>query len=142
MKHEKMKVHGLLLDVKSNPGKLREVDVDEGDLDEFYKILDCRLIDIVTYKIGGRAFDIVCDDEGALMESPIVSAISKRGVPMLVGNLFICNHYRDHLTSLSEADIDHILSCLTIVSGVKRQKDGSRIGDIHVHNVLTDVEYM
>lgn len=38
----------------------------EGGLDEWYRLLRCDLIDIVSRQIGGRYFDIICDDEGLL----------------------------------------------------------------------------
>ena len=42
----------------------------EKSLDSYYKTLDCSCIDIVTRKIGGRRFDIICDDEGLYKDDP------------------------------------------------------------------------
>ena len=48
----------LLLDVKNE--KVETVDI-EPTLDEYYRLLDCRCIDIPSRIIGGRVFDIICD---------------------------------------------------------------------------------
>ena len=132
-----MKVKGLLIDVKNNPGKVREVEVEEGNLEELYSILDCRIIDIVQRKIGEKVFDIVCDDEGALVENPIVSAIGKDCRVMLVGNLFICNHYKEHLTSLSDDDAAYIVGKTMVASYAKPTE---RV--FHTNPILTDVGYV
>ncbi len=36
----------------------------EGGLAEWYRLIKCDLIDIVSRKIGGRYYDIIVDDEG------------------------------------------------------------------------------
>lgn len=59
----------------------------ESDLEFFYKNIECDCIDIVARKVGGKVFEIVCDDEGLLKESPRPSAISKNNEVELVGNL-------------------------------------------------------
>lgn len=35
-----------------------------GGLQEWYRLIKCDLIDIVSRKIGGRYYDIIVDDEG------------------------------------------------------------------------------
>lgn len=103
-----MEVLGILVDVESEMPLVSLKKIDES-LDSLYNILNCGTIDIVARKIGGKYFDIVCDDEGLFKEHPKVSAIDKNNQPMLVGNLFICNHDSNgHLASLSENDIDMI----------------------------------
>ena len=132
-----MKVRGLLIDVKSNPGKVKKFEIEEENLQEFYDALDCHTIDIVQRKIGDRIFDIVCDDEGALCESPIVSAIGKDCRVMLVGNLFVCNHYKEHLTSLSDDDAAYIVGKTMVASYAKPTE---RV--FHTNPILTDVSYV
>jgi len=62
------------------------------NLDGYYKMLDCRLIDVVSCKIGNKYYDIVHDDEGLYADNALVSAVDGSGQPMLVGKLLICNH--------------------------------------------------
>ena len=128
-----MKVRGLLLDVETRPGRIKEIEIEEENLSEFYSALNCGTIDIVTRKIGGRVFDIVCDDEGLFKEHPYVSAIANDGRYMLVGNLFICNHYKAHLTSLSEADVDYIMKNIMIVGATTHS---------HSYPALINVSYV
>ena len=113
-----MKVLGILIDVSGERGRVCELEIEEGDdsLEPFYKALNCSTIDITQRSIGGRVFDIVCDDEGLLVENPRPSAVRQDGKIMLVGNLFICNHYKEHLASLSKEDCKFILQNVGVVS--------------------------
>lgn len=85
-----MKKRMLLIDVKND--RVSPVVIEsENALEQYYKLLDCDLIDITERKIGGKYYDIICDDEGLLKDNAIPSAIDKDQKPMLVGNLLICN---------------------------------------------------
>ena len=77
----------LLLDVYNNELKV----VDANGLDDYYKFIDCECIDIVRRKIGDVMVEIVCDDEGLLVNNPKVSAIDVDGSPALFGNLLIAS---------------------------------------------------
>lgn len=86
------------------------------ELDDYYKHLECRCMDVAVRKIGDTYFDIWVDDEGLLVDSPKVSAIRQTDSgfePMLAGNLLIAHHDDvGNTTSISfeEANmiIDHI----------------------------------
>lgn len=95
-----------LLDAENR--KTRTVDINDADhLTDYYKYLNCRVIDIACRKIGGKYFDIVTDDEGLLKEPRIVSALDPDGQPALVGNLLFCNYNPEtgEEVSLTDADI-------------------------------------
>lgn len=79
-------------------------------LEDYYKLIRCHTIDIVTRKIGRKWYDIICDDEGLLTEDPLISAIDNLGRVMLVGSLIICGLADDEgeLTDLSTNDIKYI----------------------------------
>lgn len=79
-------------------------------LEEFYHILDCDTIDITYRAIGGRVYDIVCDDEGALKEGRVPSAIDSDKRIILYGNLFIVrgNEETGELESLTDEDVENI----------------------------------
>ena len=96
----------LLLDTV---GKTTTVVNPEG-LEDYYKMINCRCIDIVTRKIGRKWYDIICDDEGTFVEDPLISAIDNLGRAMLVGNLIICGLANDEgeLTDLDANDILYI----------------------------------
>lgn len=98
-----MKTRMLLIDVKNCD--VREVHAD--GLEDYYELLDCECVDIVTRRIGNKLYDIICDDEGLLVENPIISAVDKDFQPMLVGNLLIAGlaDEEGHLTSLTDRDI-------------------------------------
>ena len=89
----------------------------EGGLDEWYRLLRCDLIDIVSRQIGGRYFDIICDDEGLLRGGAKVTALTPQQEPLLVGNLVICNYDREGgEASLTDEDIELILQNIVIVT--------------------------
>lgn len=98
----------------------------KGELEEYYKLLGVSCIDIVSRKIGGKYYDIICDDEALLKENPICSMIDKSGNPMLFGNLFICSHNEEgEEISLDSGDISRILHQLKRVIAVT--KDSMKI---------------
>jgi len=84
--------------------------VNVNDLEDYYKLIGCRVIDIVSRKIGKKWYDIIVDDEGLLKEDPIISAIDDYGRVMLVGSLIICGlaDMEGELTDLSDNDVKYI----------------------------------
>lgn len=78
---------GFYIDPVTNTAEPREI-VD--NLDNFYELLACDTIDITTRCVQGVRFDVVCDDNGLLVEKPIPSALFPDGHVALVGRLFLC----------------------------------------------------
>ena len=96
----------VLLNVYEDFAKVVEV---EDKLEDFYKNLDCDCIDIVQRKIGGKWFDVMCDDEGLYRSDQKISAINDMGQPMLVGNLMFFKHDEAGNTiGLEAEEIEHI----------------------------------
>ena len=119
-----MEVKGLLIDVISEPGNIRHIDLEDKDLlNQLYRVLKCNIIDAVTRKVGDRTFTIICDDEGLLKDRPIPSALSPQGQVMLVGNLFVCNTYKGKMTSLSDGDIEYLGNKIGAVCIATREGD-------------------
>ena len=104
----------LVLDTETASLDTREI---EDDLDTFYSIIGCDCIDIPVRKIGGKYYDIICDDEGLLKSDTIVSAINENTwETMLVGNLIICNHDDEgNMVGLTDEDIEKIRQHTTTV---------------------------
>ena len=84
--------------------------VNPEDLKDYYELIGCRVVDIVTRKIGRKFYEIICDDEGTFVDDPLISAIDDLGRVMLVGNLIICGKVNSEgdLTDLSSNDIRYI----------------------------------
>jgi len=84
--------------------------VDVNTLDDYYKLIGCDCIDIVTRKIGRKIYDIIIDDEGLLKDDPLISAIDDLGRVMLVGSLIVCGLADDEgePTDLKPADVAYI----------------------------------
>lgn len=96
----------LLVDVKNCVVK----PVDVNGLNDYYDLIGCRCIDIVNRQIGKRRFEIICDDEGLLVDKPIMSAVSYMGEPMLMGNLLIAGGevIDGDLTPITDVEIEYI----------------------------------
>ena len=96
----------LLIDVQNNEVKV----VEANGLEDYYKYIGCRTIDIVRRKIGELTVEIVCDDEGTFAEHPKVSAVDVIGQPCLFGNLLVAGGevIDGELTELTEDEIEHI----------------------------------
>lgn len=113
------KIKGVLIDPD---GGATIVELDK-KLDAYYKTLDCRCIDIVRRTIGGRMFDIICDDESLLVDEPCPSAISLLGEVMMCGKLFVVQFDgKDDVQSLSDEEIAHVLSNVVKLRMRKRSK--------------------
>lgn len=91
------------------------------ELDAFYKVLGCSCIDITVRRIGTANFEIICDDEGLLVESPRISAINNLGRPQLVGNLLIVGRggAEGNLTSLTNEEANYILGKVQLLTTQK-----------------------
>ena len=97
---------GLLLDLNNNETKV----IEANSLQDYYDLIGCNLIEIVSRKIGRKRFDVICDEEGTFAAEPKISAIDNLGTPMFVGNLIICGQADEEgkLTDLSSRDINYI----------------------------------
>ena len=91
-------------------------DNQEKRLEQYYKLLDCSLIDITNQKIGDKYYDIIFDDE--FMDNPkkIPSAATATGNPVLFGSLLICNYDYEiddgNESGLTRSDIINIINNL------------------------------
>ena len=105
----------LMLDVVNKDVKM----VEANGLDDYYKIIGCRTINIIHRRIGDVEVEIVLDDEGALVEHPKVSAIDIDGTPMLYGNLLVASgRVTDdgELTELTEEELDEIKENVAMIT--------------------------
>ncbi len=88
------------------------------DLRDFYRLIGCGCIDIVTRKVydAKKPFAIILDDEGLLHGDPVTSAVTfherqNRLVERLVGNLLIVKDGEEgELASLDESEVKAILA--------------------------------
>lgn len=129
---ESQKIRGVLVDTVK--GFTSPCEIDRG-LEHYYEILNCRCIDIVRRTIAGKSFEIICDDEGALVDNPTPSAISPFGAVMLYGNLFIVKHDgKEDVESLTDDEIRHVLH--NVCRFFHRTDDG-----VKVYAAISNVGY-
>ena len=103
-----------LLDVMNNKTQL----VNCNGLDDYYKYIGCKHIDIVQRTIGDVPVNIICDDEALLNATPKVSAVDTTGAPALVGNLLVAGGQviSGELTELTEEEIKYIMFNTALVT--------------------------
>ena len=92
----------------------------EPSLQNYYKLLNCDCIDIVNIAIGGKKFDVICDNEALLKQPPLsFSVISSEGYPMVAGNILVCNSEDGYETDLTGVDVMKLLPaiCWTMQNG-------------------------
>jgi len=108
----------LTLFLVSIEDKKAEKVVIDHSLQSFYDTIHCvnDTIDIVSRQIGGKYFDIICDDDGLAKDPHHCSALDKKGNPMLVGSFLVANHDSAGDTrSLTDEDIALIRKSVQIV---------------------------
>lgn len=99
-------ITGVLLDAYEKRAARTEI---PDELSAYYRALNCSCIDIVSRRIGGKRFDIVCDDEGLFKEDCRISAFDRDWQPMLCGSLFVCKSHEGELVGLTDEEITHVL---------------------------------
>lgn len=119
------KITGILIDVQKQTIARRMIECDNDSNQAFYELLNCRTISCPTRMIEGVKVIVVCDDEGLLKDDPIpaiigISSETGRIVDIIAGSVFLCKFDGvDDITSLSEKEIERILSAVHVVSDGK-----------------------
>jgi len=85
----------------------------EPTLSEYYRLIGCTCIDMVTRELKDEVYDIILDDEGLLKEKPLISSVDSEGNPMTVGNLLFtrCNDEGEEV-GITDDDIKNIISSI------------------------------
>lgn len=90
----------------------------ENVLEEMYKIIGCDLVEIVQIKVGGKYFDVYCDEEFLLKEKP-VPTLFLSNEQVLCGNLiFTTCDEEGKLGGVTAEDIDKLIDFI-LVQAVK-----------------------
>ena len=101
---------GLLIDVKKDCVKLIEVtnryscSVWIGCKEEY--------IEIISRKIEGKKYKVVCDNKALLRDNPIISALNENLHTMLMGNLIILADEDGGDASLKVDDLLDLKDCI------------------------------
>lgn len=93
-------------------------EVQANGLEDYYKLMEVDIIDIVTREIGGKFYDVICDDEGLLKENPIPTMFDDEKQPMIFGNIIIAGlaDGEGNMTDLTDEDIVRICGSLAVVT--------------------------
>lgn len=97
---------GILIDEKG----AKVVDI-KHTLESLHATIKCQTFDIATRLIGNKPFDIFLDDEGLLIDNPIINGFCIDAEEVLAGNLLVLNSNEEGETiGLTNEQINHILS--------------------------------
>ena len=111
----KVKVLTLEVDhkIKAIVPHVRFIDSDK-TLEEMYRLIGCDLIDIAQVEVGGKFFDVYCDDEFFLKEK-LVPTLFLEDENVLCGNLVFTVCDKDgKLKDISEENIDKLINFILI----------------------------
>ena len=129
------KITAVLVDVYGT-GRIKKIRI-RSELEDYYRVLKCRTVDMPTRWIGGKPFTFICDDEGLFVDGCKVSALDSDDEPALVGNLLIVAYDGgEDVRGLTDEEVRHVM-----------QHRGGRgrmapSGGIEIWEVLKDVEYV
>lgn len=106
-------------------------------LQEYYRLLECELIEYAHRTVFGQEVCIVCDEEGLFDGTNVASAVNNDGKIMFVGNILVigAENENGHDTGLSDEIADIVLRNVATV-GMVGKKD-----ELQVIKVLTNVGY-
>lgn len=98
----------VLLDCKKQEAHAIEI---KDNLESYYNLVGTDIIDVVTRKINGKAYDVICDEEGLFKHDCVISAINAQGRFQLVNSLVIvgCSDSEGCETSLKDEDVNAIM---------------------------------
>lgn len=115
----------ILLDTEKKQPQVIET---EGGLEEWYRLLRVRLIDIQSLHLNGVYYDFIADEEGLFHERAKPTVLDHTNAPLIVGNVIICrcNEETGEEIGLTDADISELLKH---VIGVKEKpkEDGKEV---------------
>ena len=103
-----------ILTIETNPEKtrleshIRTID-DMDKLNEYYRYLDCRCIDMAMIDVDGHSYDVVCDDE-AMLRQPLIPSLYISEEQVFFGNLaFVKNDEEGGSVGLDREDMIRLL---------------------------------
>ena len=96
------------VDRETNKAQIVETN---GGLEDMYRMCHCRCIDITVVSIKHMPFNVVVDDEGLLVDKPMITVFDQFGEPMLAGSVVFFGVDKEtyELTSLDKRHLDALL---------------------------------
>ena len=83
-------------------------------LSELYRIIGCDLVELVQVEVGGKFYDVYCDEEFLLKEKP-VPTLFLSGEQVLCGNLvFTTCDEEGKLGGVKEEDIGKLIDFILV----------------------------
>lgn len=117
-----------------NTDKLQpEIIETEGGLPEWYRLIGCNFLCKVSWKIGGKYFDIIADDEGLYRNDIEATILNKDQEPLLFGNIVVCNHNNEgRKASLTDEEISLLKDQIVILkeSGAEKPRRWLAINNV------------
>lgn len=77
----------------------------KNELNEFYRLLNCKYVETHKAVIGEKTFTVICDEDARMHPGRYPSVIDSFNNPILINNVLICNSEHDDFSSLNNEDI-------------------------------------
>ena len=95
----------------------------DNDWRSITQALGCDWMEVVCRRFGGKAYTIICDEEGLLKEhnrdkiSIATGSNNDEIIEVIVGKVLICKTKGDNFQSLNKSDIELILNQKVVIFG-------------------------
>lgn len=110
----------------------------EDDVQKWYGMLRCDIVEVARRRVGGYSFDFICDEEGMFKRDLRVSVVDEYGCAMIVGACLLLTEEEGSdgevkFDGLSEDEIKVLHDHIGIVE--VEMRDGRRRSNIAIVGV-------
>ncbi len=115
----------------------------DNDLQTWYKLIDCRCIDIVEF----AGFDLICDDEALLYgeHKPTVLRYDNEDnlISSIYGTVVICRNSDEELDSLTVSDIEWLIDNIMVLNlDINEDERYAMVDTYRYRNFIQDMDMM
>ena len=103
----------LLKKGESDPNSFATLVDIEGKLEDFYRLLDCSCIEMPSRLVGGKWFDIVCDEEGLFVSGNIPTCVNTSFEESIFGNTLLVHNNHGKTVGVTQEDFDLVKRNIT-----------------------------
>lgn len=102
------------IDTENRQARIVEVEQGDNELQQFYDLIRCNYVEYHEFDIGGKTYDIICDEEFLINGKELVPSVAQdlNGKPwaLIFGSILIANHDGEGNTvGLTDDDIVNIM---------------------------------
>lgn len=116
------KIKGVLYNPFTEELKVVEVDA---NLEGYYKVLNCEMIEVITREFSGKRLVVICDENGLFKSNNKVAIATydksnkDRAIEQIVGNVLIVDYFTEDedFESLNDEEINAVFEAFILMDG-------------------------